>query len=145
MPWQYNRGVPTMPPGKAFEVEVFERIRAAVATGTLGFNLKNTKVFLNKRYPSRDRNGFVETDVSVELWRDKTTSPTIIWIWECKDLKRPVDVTHLEALHAKLEQIGGDNTKGTVICRGTLTKQALEYAKAKRLARGCTIVRGIHR
>jgi hypothetical protein len=48
-------------------------------------------------------------------------------------LARPVDVTYVENLHAKLEQIGADNTKGTIISRGDLTKHALEYAKTKGL------------
>lgn len=119
------------PKGKALESEVFERIKDAVAKGDLGLNPNNTKVFLNKRYHSRDRKGFIETDVAVELWRAGATSPTLIWIWECKDLTRPVDVTHIEALHARFERIGADNTKGTLISRNALTKQALAYARAK--------------
>jgi hypothetical protein len=119
--------------GRAFEVEVYELLQQEVINGSLGLNSENTRVFRNKRYYSRDRKGLVETDVALELWRSEATSPSLIWIWECKDLARPVEVTHVESLHAKLEQIGADNTKGTIISRGPLTRHAIDYAKAKGL------------
>jgi hypothetical protein len=134
--WYTIDAVPADPKGKAFELEVYELIKAEVANGSLGLNPQNTRVFANKRYYSRDRKGYVETDVSAELWRAGATSPSIIWIWECKDLARPVEVSHVELLHAKLEQIGPDNTKGTLISRGPLSKSSQEYAKAKGIAYG---------
>ena len=135
--------MPTESKGKTFELEVFELIRLEVANGLWGLKPDNTRLFLNKRYFSRDRKGLVETDIALELWRSGADSPSIIWIFECKDLARPVDVNCVEVLHAKLEQIGADKTKGTLISRGALTKHAIEYAKAKGLGVGRLIDGGI--
>jgi len=40
-------------------------------------------------------------------------------------------VDDLEEFHAKLDQIGSDNTKGTVACRNGFQESALKYAQSK--------------
>jgi hypothetical protein len=123
--------------GKRFEVEVFEDIGKDISR--FGLHPDHCKVFLNKAYPSRDRGALITVDVSIEAYAQDQTEPSLIWIWECKDLSRPVTVEDFEKLHAILEQIGPDNTKGTLVARGTFTKAARKYAESKKLgyARYC--------
>ncbi len=117
--------------GKRFEAEVFEDIKKDISR--FGLHPDRCKVFLNKAYPSRDRNASITVDVSIEAYAEGQTEPSLIWIWECKDLARPVTVEDFEKLHSILEQIGPDNTKGTLVARGTFTKGARTYAQSKKL------------
>ena len=62
------------------------------------------------------------------------TDPFFLWIWECKDYSSPIPVNELEEFHSKLEQIGADNTKGTMITsNGWFQSGALNYARSKRI------------
>ena len=117
--------------GKRFEVEVYEDIKSDIAR--FGLNPDRCKVFLNKAYPSRDRGASITVDVSIEAYAEGQTEPSLIWIWECKDLSRPVSVEDFEKLHSILEQIGPDNTKGTLVARGTFTKGGRKYAESKKI------------
>jgi hypothetical protein len=90
-------------------------------------------VFHNKSYFTNDRAAKLAIDIAIEVYMAVATEPSILWIWECKDLARPVDVEEFETFHAKLDQIGADNTKGTLISRGPFTKSAVQYAKSKKL------------
>ena len=87
------------------------------------------ETYLHKRYYSPARAADIETDISIELVLPGTSNPALIWIWECKDYARPVAVDDVEEFHSKLQQIGSDNTKGTIITRLSFQKAAMQYAK----------------
>lgn len=87
-----------------------------------------------KKYYSRDREAYIQTDVSIEKYfsTQDEISPGLIIIIECKDYKDKVTIDDVEEFHAKLQQIGADNTKGMLISRnGKYQKSAINYAKAK--------------
>ncbi|PGK44699.1 hypothetical protein CN907_05675 [Bacillus anthracis] len=120
--------------GKEFERLVYEKIREMIEDNTLGLNPENWKVFFNKGYYSKDREKDIITDVSIEFYIENSHKPAIIWIWECKDYskKKKVPMDDIEEFHAKLEQIGSDNTKGTVIIsKSAFQESALNYARSK--------------
>ncbi|MEH7460086.1 restriction endonuclease [Bacillus sp. JJ1127] len=118
--------------GKKFEMQVYEKIRGMIEEKTLGVSPENWKVFLNKGYYSKDREKNIITDVSIEFYISNGHKPAIIWIWECKDYSRKIPVDDIEEFHAKLEQIGSDNTKGTVITsKSAFQESALNYARSK--------------
>lgn len=113
-------------------MQVYERIRVMIEEQRLGLNPENWKVFINKGYYSKDREKDIITDVSIEFYIGNSEEPAIIWIWECKDYSKNIPVDDIEEFHAKLEQIGSDNTKGTVITsKGAFQKSALKYAGSK--------------
>lgn len=118
--------------GKKLEETVYATLRTLLAKGELGVLPGCGKVFRGKGYDSREREAAIITDVSLELFVAGGDTPSILWIWECKDYQRPVPVGDVEEFHAKLSQIGSDNTKGTIITsRGAFQPGALKYAKAK--------------
>ena len=121
-----------MAKGMQFELDVCNAINKAVNNGELGLIANACQVHRHKGYYSRDREKNIITDVSVELYLGNSTKPSVIWVWECKDYGKSIPVDDIEELHAKLEQIGADNTKGTVITsRGSFQSSALKYADAK--------------
>jgi hypothetical protein len=51
---------------------------------------------------------------------------------ECKDYRGSIPVDDVEEFHAKLQQIGADNTKGMIFTRtGVYQKSAISYARSK--------------
>ena len=118
--------------GMQFELDVCNAVNKAINEGNLGLNANACQVHRHKGYYSRDREKDIITDISVELYLDNSTKPSFIWVWECKDYRRSIQVDDIEEFHSKLEQIGADNTKGTVITsRGSFQSSALKYAEAK--------------
>ncbi len=117
--------------GDPFEILVKEELKEALAAGRLGITPTSARVFRGKGYYSRDRQASIKTDLSIEVTRPDQQDPWLIWIWECKDYSGAVGVEDLEEFHAKLEQIGADKTKGTVVTSSCFQKGAVEFARAK--------------
>ena len=118
--------------GKDFEKEVYRTITALLEKGELGLLPDSCKVFIGKRYYSKDREADIITDVSVEMYLAGSSVPALTWIWECKDYGRAVSVDKVEEFHAKLQQISIGKTKGTMITSdGAFQKGALKYAASR--------------
>lgn len=119
-----------MLPGDELELEVFEALTDLLAQEELGLRSKNAIIYRHKGYWSAVRDREIVTDLSIELYREGANNPFFIWIWECKDYKRQVPVDDIEEFHAKLEQIGVNRTKGTVVCRNGFQSGAVRVAEA---------------
>ena len=91
------------------------------------------RLFRRRAYPSKDRDADIITDVSVEVFLPDRERPSLIWVFECKDYAGSVPVDDIEEFHAKIQQIGEDNTKGTLVTSGALQRSALSYAQSKRI------------
>ncbi|MCH1981229.1 restriction endonuclease [Ruminococcus sp. OA3] len=126
--------------GVAFENRVFKIIQDLVTSNTFLVSAPNIKVHKKAKYYSRDREANIECEISVEKYLENPDlkqglRPALIIVIECKDYSGPVSVDEVEEFHAKLQQIGPDNTKGVMITsKGTFQKSALKYASAKGIA-----------
>jgi hypothetical protein len=118
--------------GNLFEERAYNVLASELANERLWAAPKFARIFRRKGYFSRDRNKKIITDISIELYLKSPSDPSLIWVFECKDYKKErVPVDDVEEFHAKLEQIGQDKTKGTIITNGALEGSAVDYAKAK--------------
>ena len=118
--------------GKELERLVMNTVKSLVESHALGLAPEYCQVHMGKGYFSRDRSREIAVDVSIEVWPPKTRGgPSLLWIWECKNYRSPVPVDDLEEFHAKLEQIGADRTKGTVVTTSSYQRSAVDYAVAK--------------
>ena len=117
--------------GSAFETGVFQVLARELHSGRLGLLSSKAQVYQKKAYYSRDRQAFITTDVSIEISLEPGSTPLLIWIFECKDYGGPIPVDDLEEFHAKLQQIGDHNTKGTIVTRTALQRGALAFAMSK--------------
>lgn len=83
-----------------------------------------------------ERNKKIITDISIEIYIKNSKEyaeikPSIIIIIECKDYSNSLPVDDAEEFHAKLQQIGADNTKGIIITRRPLYQEAaINYANS---------------
>lgn len=116
--------------GLELEDEVYSAVKIMIDSGELGLTAECSRVYKHKKYYSTARDADIVADVSVEVTRRGADEPFIIWVWECKNYKHPVPVDDIEELHSKLEQIGADKTKGTLIATGHFQKSSMAYAKS---------------
>ena len=119
--------------GKALEQEVFETLRGMLVAGRLPFHPEAGLVRLHPAYYSRDREKEIIFDVSIEVTVPGATDPFLLWVWECKDYGHAIPVKIVEEFHSKLEQIGADGTKGTIVTRGTYQESTIKLAAAKKM------------
>ena len=129
--------------GARLESEVYDAVDKLIKSNDFLVSEPNVKVRKKPKYYSKDRHALIEFDVSVEKYladpdKIKDLHPSMIIVLECKDYNRAIPVDDIEEFHAKLQQIGADNTKGIMITRtGGFQKSALMYSKAK----GITLAR----
>lgn len=119
--------------GNEFEDRAFEAIASELRNQRLPISPRLAKLFRGKAYYSRDRQSSIRVDISIEMFLPDKEKPSLIWIFECKDYSRSIPVDDLEEFHAKIQQIGEDNTKGTIVTSSSFQQGALSYAKAKRI------------
>ena len=120
-----------MAKGLTYEPEVAKVIQAELAHGNLGLDPAQANVRHKPSYFSRDRKKDIVFDVSVEVRRKSASEPYWIWVWECKHYNHSVPVDDAEEFHAKLEQVGADRTKGTMITPIGFEQGTIEYARSK--------------
>src|SRR4029077_6139621 len=119
------------PGGVALERQVVAYLRRTLRAGMLGVHADSATVYHRKKYYSEARKADITVDVSIEVIMAGTERPFLIWIWECKDYSRSVGIDDIQEFDAKLQQIGANNTKGTVITRRGFQRSAIEYAKSR--------------
>jgi hypothetical protein len=123
--------VNSMAKGLAYELEVAKVVDRELAQGNLGLDPSQAEVRHQPKYSSRDRNRDIVFDISIEVSRKGASGPYWVWIWECKGYAHKVPVDDAEEFHAKLEQVGADRTKGTMITPVGFDSGTYEYAKSK--------------
>lgn len=119
--------------GDTFETRVYEALTEELKNERLCVAPKYAKIYRKREYHSRDRQSEIITDVSIETFLPGRTRPTLVWVFECKDYTGRVPVDDIEEFHAKLQQIGEDNTKGTFVTTSALQRSAMTYAESKRI------------
>ena len=117
-------------PGDDFEGEVFTWLHEKIQSGEFGLTPENAQAVRRPAYWSRDRQKEIVFDNAIELTRSGAAAPFLIWIWECKDYSHPVPVDDVEEFHAKIQQVGSDRTKGTIITTSTFQAGGLNFARA---------------
>lgn len=113
--------------GKAFEAEVADFYRLAVANNPSSIVTQNRRI----SGPDGDR----EFDVVIQTQVADMTLTTVI---ECKDYGRLVNVTTVDAFSSKLDDIRA--AKGVLVSRKGFTRSALEKAKRLNIS-ACTLDR----
>jgi hypothetical protein len=120
--------------GDAFEKQVYDAILKEINSERLGVLPHSCQLYRKKAYYSEARKSNIIVDLSIEVTLASANKLSFLWIWECKDLAKPIPVDDVEEFHAKLEQIGSDNIKGGIAVTGGLQKSALSYANSKGIA-----------
>jgi len=99
----------------------------------IGIMKDYVKVFKKKKYPSRERNGDVEFDLSIEVWPPNADRYSIVYFIECKNYKTRVSIDKVKKFYADIQETSALNAKGILITNTPLQSGAYDYANSKRL------------
>jgi len=118
-----------MDKGQDLELRVYSYLVEAVAAMQLGFEPSAAVVKRQQAYWSKAREDTIKVDLVIEVTRPQASKPYFMWVWECKNYAHAVPVDDIEEFHAKLQQIGANKTKGTVVTTSTFQKAAVTFAE----------------
>jgi hypothetical protein len=114
-----------------FEDQVFKHVKWELESGHLGLLPSRSRVQRNASYPSERRKAQIKIEVSIENFREGATEPSQIWLWECKNKgTRNVEVSDVEVLSSKIEQLGASRFRGSIVTTQGFQPSAVELAKS---------------
>ena len=117
--------------GNLFEEKVHTLIENAIKTEKLGLIESQCKVYAKKGYYSKDREGNIKFDLTIELWPPNSKNFSLLYIIECKNYNHKVPIDDLEEFYSKINQVTGANRKGIFITNNSFQKSAYNFAKNK--------------
>jgi hypothetical protein len=120
-----------MSKGTEYEIEVKNQVQNMLDQGELGIIPELAKILHKPSYYSRDRGKNIIFDVSIEVSRKNSSEAFLIWIWECKNYSHQVPVDDVEEFHSKINQVGADRIKGSIITPIGFDSGALAFATSK--------------
>lgn len=91
------------------------------------------KIYKKKGYFSRDRNGDVELDVTIELFRKGSTERHSIIVFECKNHDSPVQERDIRDFSDKIRDIFPHSAKGVIVTASRLQSGAANVARNRHL------------
>lgn len=92
---------------------------------------KLCKISKKKKYHCRERNGDVEFDVVLEIFREEGTAPHNTVVFECKNHKASVHEREITDFSHKLGRIFGHAAKGVFVSASRLQSGAANVAKSR--------------
>jgi len=124
----------TISKGNNFENKVFHYFQEELQSENLFVPSKTSKIFKKKHYFSKDREGFITTDISIETFIPNSTQYSLLTIIECKDYAQSIPVDDIEEFHAKVQQVAGNNVKAIFTTSAALQRSAIAFARSKKIA-----------
>src|ERR1700722_3450452 len=115
----------TVKKGDLFEERSFEIIKAAIIDKRLGLDPGCCKVFRKPAYYSKDREGNIIFDQSIEVWPPNADRCHLLYLCENKDYKGSVPVNDIEEFLYKIQQVAGHYVKGVFITTGDVQQGGL--------------------
>jgi Zn-dependent peptidase ImmA (M78 family) len=117
--------------GTEFEELCCTLITEKIENFELGLLPAACRVVPKGRYFSKDRNDYIEFDISIELWLDGAPNYSMLILIECKDYSKKIPVDDIEEFYQKVQQVTGANVKGVFISRTELMTGAFSFARSK--------------
>jgi hypothetical protein len=116
-----------------FEDEVFTQVQNWLRSGSLCVSETRAKAYRKRSYYSAARNALIEFEIAIEAFDKGATEPSLVWVWDCKDhrgSRRRVQVSDVEALNDKIDQLGRSRFKGSLVTTHGFQSGAYERAKS---------------
>ena len=115
--------------GDALEIKAFKYIQRQVKNGNFGLRPECCEIRHKPQYFSRDRQKHIIFDISIEVYLPGSTTYSVLWLFECKNHKRPVEPRDAESFFSKIEQVAG--AKGTIVSASSFQTGTVEFCRAK--------------
>lgn len=120
--------------GDYFENISYALVKQKVENSELGVIPSQAVVFQQKGYYSRDREGEIIFDISIEVTLAGADKYFFLYLIECKNYSKNVPVDDLEEFYSKVSQVSGLNIKAMFISNMGFSKGAYKYARSKNIS-----------
>ena len=92
---------------------------------------ENCKIFWKKGYYSRNRQGDIVFDVSIEMYLPGAMEYSSVIFIECKNYSHSVPVDDVEEFFTKVQQVAAANSKAVIASTASFQSGARTFAKSK--------------
>lgn len=116
--------------GDKLEDKAYELFNELLDNDDFYLNRPNSKIFRKKKYYSKEREDYIEIDVSIESYFASSETYSNLHIIECKNLNKNVTPDDIEELDSKINQIGKHSTKGIMVSTKGFSKSTVKLAKS---------------
>ena len=117
--------------GDLLEDEIFNLFKDLIDNEQFLVKKSNCKIFQKKGYYSKDREGNIIFDISIEMFLPDTDEYFMLMLIECKNYKHTVPVNDIEEFFAKVQQVGAANAKAVIASTNSFQQGTLKFAKSK--------------
>lgn len=114
--------------GKEFEDEVFDIFQNLIDDDEFICSKKRCKIFRGKSYYSRDRDSYIEFDISIEVYNPGSSEPALLFLIECKDYLGAIPVNDAEEFLSKMRQVRA--TKGIIASRNSFQRSTIAFSRS---------------
>ncbi len=116
--------------GDKLEDKVFDLFNELLNNDDFYLNRPNSKILKKQKYYSKEREDYIEIDVSIESYFMSSDRYSNLHIIECKNLNKNVTPDDIEELDSKINQIGKHSTKGIMVSTKGFSKSTINLAKS---------------
>lgn len=122
--------------GNVLEKAIFDFLIEQQNRGQLLLDTQSPKVCTvcwKPKYYCKERENYVEFDVSIEVRRKPELEPQEIIVLECKNYSGNVPETEITDFSDKLTRIGRHNTKGFIVISSALQRGTEKLARSRKI------------
>ena len=91
--------------GDAFEERVYHLIDDCIKKGEIPVNGKQSKVFLKKKYDTKDNENGIIIDIAIETYAANTNDISYLTLIECKDYDSAIDIGEIREFNDKILEL----------------------------------------
>ncbi len=117
--------------GVAFEKWIHDYFTAEILAGRFFAKSECCRVRKKPKYHSRDRNGDITFDVSIEISLPGASEFSSVVLIECKNYMHPVPIDDAEEFFAKVQQVAAAKAKGVLASTASFQSGVREFARSK--------------
>jgi hypothetical protein len=117
--------------GDAFENTIYNLLEQQVTSDRFFAKRECCRIFKKKGYYSKDRQGEIVFDVSIEISLPGADTFSLLVLIECKDYTSKVPVNDIEEFWAKVSQVAAANVKAVFASTTAFQDGALKFAESK--------------
>lgn len=119
--------------GDVLEQAVFNYFNTQIAQGLFPWKAEFCKVFRKKGYYSKDREGNIKFDVSIEFYMPGATEYSMVWLIECKNYTGSVSVDNVEEFSNKVQQVAPANGKAIMVSNSAFDSGGMNIARNRKM------------
>ena len=113
--------------GDQLEKIIFDIFSEEIENDRFSVKKQYCRIFRRKGYYSKDREGNIVFDITIEIYMPGQTAYSMLIIIECKNYNHPVPVDDAEEFYGKVEQIAGGNGKAIIASTSAFQKSTHNY------------------